>query len=53
MGTMKGMRGAEILSVRQRQGGELDREGAGRGHAAHMGVPAHSAYAARSWGAGG
>jgi hypothetical protein len=25
-------------------GGELDREGAGRGHAACMGVPAHGAY---------
>jgi hypothetical protein len=47
MGTVKGMREAEILSVHRRQGGELDREGAGHGHAARMGVPAHGAYAAR------
>jgi hypothetical protein len=32
------------LSVRWWQGGELDRKGAGGGHAVHIGVPAHSAY---------
>jgi hypothetical protein len=36
------------LSVRRRRGGELDREGAGRGHAVRMGFPAHDAYAV--WG---
>jgi hypothetical protein len=33
------------LYIRWRRGGELNREGAGRGHAARMGVPAHNAYA--------
>jgi hypothetical protein len=42
--TVKGMRGVGILSVRRRWGGELDREGAGRGHTKRMGVPAHGAY---------
>jgi hypothetical protein len=44
MGTMKGMQGVGILSVRRRWGGELDREVAGRGHTKRMGVPAHGAY---------
>jgi hypothetical protein len=46
-GAVKGTRGVRNLSVRRRRGGELDREGAGRGHAARMGVPAHGAYAAQ------
>jgi acetamidase/formamidase len=41
---VKGTRGVGILSVCRRQGGELDTEGAGRGHAVHMGVPARGAY---------
>jgi hypothetical protein len=49
-GAVKGTRGVRILSVRRRRGGELDREGAGHGHAARMGVPAHGAYAARGLG---
>jgi hypothetical protein len=47
MGTVKGTRGVGILSVHQRQGGKLDREGAGRSHAARMGVLVHGAYTAR------
>jgi hypothetical protein len=43
-GTVKGMRGVGILSVRRCWGGELDREGAGCGHTKRMGVPAHGAY---------
>jgi hypothetical protein len=43
-GAVKGTRGVGILSVRRRRGGELDREGAGRGHTARMGMPAHGAY---------
>jgi hypothetical protein len=46
-GAVKGTRGVGILSVRRRRSGELDREGAGRGHAVLMGVPAYGAYAAR------
>jgi hypothetical protein len=52
-GRRKGTRGVRILSVRRCWGGELDREGAGCGHAARMGVPAHGAYAAQGLGAGG
>jgi hypothetical protein len=44
IGTVKGTRGVGILFIRQRRGGELDREGAGHGHTEHMGVPAHGAY---------
>jgi hypothetical protein len=44
MGVVKGTRGFKILSLRRRQGGELDKEGAGRGHVACMGMPAHGAY---------
>jgi hypothetical protein len=44
MGVVKGTRGVGILSVRQHRGGELDREGAGRGHATRMSVLAHGAY---------
>jgi hypothetical protein len=47
MGTVKGTRGVGILSVHQRQGGKLDREGAGRSHVARMGVLVHGAYTAR------
>jgi hypothetical protein len=36
-----------ILFVRRRRDGELDREGAGRGHTARMGVPVHGAYTAQ------
>jgi hypothetical protein len=46
-GTVKGTRGVGILSVHQRQGGKLDREGAGHSHAARMGVLVHGAYTAR------
>jgi hypothetical protein len=36
-----------VLSVRRRRGGELDREGVGRGHTIGGRAPAHSAYSAR------
>jgi hypothetical protein len=35
-----------ILSVRWRRGGELGREGPGRGHTTRMGVLAHGTYCA-------
>jgi hypothetical protein len=31
-------------ATQRRSGGELDREGAGHGHAPRMGMPAHDAY---------
>jgi hypothetical protein len=43
MGAVMGTRGGHFVCM-PTSGGELDREGASRGHVTHMGVPVHSAY---------
>jgi hypothetical protein len=42
-GVVKGTRGGDFVRT-PTSGGEMDREGAGRGHAMRMGMPVHGAY---------